>query len=79
MARQRLTDGDAPWLDYEDKKITLVAAETTDGGLRVRIQRVDISSVDLTNAKNWSLNGGVLTLGNATMTYCAEGDAFRWE
>ena len=74
-----LTDGDAPWLDYEDKKITLVAAETTNGGLRVRIQRVDISSVDLTNAKNWSLNGGVLTLGNATMTYCAEGDAFRWE
>ena len=74
-----LTDDDAPWLDYEDKKITLVATETTDGGLRVRIQRVDISSVDLTNAKNWSLNGGVLTLGNATMTYCAEGDAFRWE
>ena len=59
--------------------VTLVAAETAADGLRIRIQRLDASALDLTSPKDLSLENGVLTLGEATMVYAPQGDAFRWK
>ena len=74
-----LTEGDEPWAVFDDNMVTLVAAETAADGLRIRIQRLDASALDLTSPKDLSLENGVLTLGEATMVYAPQGDAFRWE
>lgn len=72
-----LTEGDEPWAQFKDDKLTLVAAETVAGGLRIRIQRLDISTAGMDSPKDWSLENGHLTLGNLELDYSAEGDAFR--